>query len=243
MDFFDNISEFYDSMIDFKLTLNRRKELLKNLVKNNAKTAVDLGCGSGLDSISLAMLGLNVTGFDLSKKMINIAQKNSQKLGLKISFLNSGIEYINETFNNKFDLAVSLGNTLPNLNKPQLKKALVKIYNILAPKGNLLIQMVNFEQIISNGERILNITKKDNFNFVRFYDFFPTYFNFNILIYNQDNLKKKNLYTTKLYPHRKSDIVHLLMHYKFKNIKCFGSLRLEKYHKYYSKDLIIIANK
>ncbi|MBM2820331.1 MAG: hypothetical protein HW405_91 [Candidatus Berkelbacteria bacterium] len=40
---------------------------------------LDIGCGSGLKSISLIEIGLDITGIDISSKMIGIAKKNVPK--------------------------------------------------------------------------------------------------------------------------------------------------------------------
>jgi len=109
--FYDDISCFYDEMISFENTLKSRHIAIKNLITPAMKYAADLGCGSGLDSISLALAGLDVTAFDISAGMIEIAKRNSLSRGLKINYVMSSIDKISIEYHNKFDIAVSLGNT------------------------------------------------------------------------------------------------------------------------------------
>lgn len=61
------------------------------------KTVLDLGCGTGRLGIGAAFLGANyVTGIDIDKSTIKIAQENSQKVGLakKIQWITGSIDAV-----------------------------------------------------------------------------------------------------------------------------------------------------
>ena len=60
-------------MIGFDKSLNIKRSLLSDLLSINGNPILDFGCGTGIDSIALAQLGFNVTGYDISKEMINTA--------------------------------------------------------------------------------------------------------------------------------------------------------------------------
>jgi len=82
--FYNSASAYYDKMIDFDSALQKRKILLSNFIDDNIKSVADVGCGTGVDSISLSQLGLNVTAFDPSSEMINTARTNSEKIIVKL---------------------------------------------------------------------------------------------------------------------------------------------------------------
>ncbi|MBK7631515.1 MAG: class I SAM-dependent methyltransferase [Ignavibacteriales bacterium] len=109
--FYNSASVYYDKMIDFDSALQKRKILLSNFIDKKIKSVADVGCGTGVDSIALALLGLNVTAYDPSSEMINIAKANSEKHNCKIDFHIFCANKIPKTFYNKFDIVVSLGNT------------------------------------------------------------------------------------------------------------------------------------
>ena len=67
---------------------------------------LDIGCGGGLISEPMARLGAKVTGIDASEKNINIAQLHAKKNGLKINYINSSPEKLNDT--EKFDIILNL---------------------------------------------------------------------------------------------------------------------------------------
>ncbi len=189
--FYNTASGYYDKMIDFESALNKRKNLLSGFVNNKIFSGADVGCGTGVDSISLAELGLSVTAFDQSVDMINKAKENCKKTNTKIEFFNYSTSDIPGTFYNKFDIIVSLGNTIANINPKQLKKSFGKFYKMLKAEGKLLIQLLNYEKILNEKERIVNITKNNNEYFIRFYDFGNNDLTFNILKFNADKTSEK----------------------------------------------------
>ena len=67
---------------------------------------LDIGCGGGLISEPMARLGANVTGIDASEKNINIASMHSKKNNLKINYLNTSPENLNN--NQEYDVILNL---------------------------------------------------------------------------------------------------------------------------------------
>ena len=67
---------------------------------------MDIGCGGGLISAPMCRLGAEVTAIDASLKNIKIAETHSKKNNLKITYLNSSPEELNE--NEKFDVILNL---------------------------------------------------------------------------------------------------------------------------------------
>ena len=67
---------------------------------------LDIGCGGGLISEPMARLGAKVTGIDASEKNINVAKLHSEKNGLKIDYLNTSPENLDEF--EKFDIVLNL---------------------------------------------------------------------------------------------------------------------------------------
>jgi glycine/sarcosine N-methyltransferase len=241
--FFDNISSFYDDMIGFDAALEQRTAALKNFIVDKMEYAADIGCGTGLDSISLFKSGLKVRAFDVSAGMIEKAEQNAEKHGAKIKFYNSDFEGIPEIFNSSFDLVVSLGNTIANVTSDNIEKAAARIYDILKPGGRVVIQILNYERIKKNNERIVNITKNDTSTFVRFYDFPDKNINFNILRFTTDNPKERNMDTITLYPYSEGELRTYLEKNKFRDIEVYGSLSQKEYISGESSDLVVSAYK
>lgn len=241
--FYNSASIYYDKMIDFNSALEKRKILLSNFIDDNIKTVADAGCGTGVDSISLSQLGLDVTSFDPSLEMINIAKENCKRANAKIDFNNFSALKIPKTFYNKFDLVVSLGNTIANIDPRQLEKSFSKFYKMLKSDGKVLIQILNYRKILKDKERIVNITKKDSEYFIRFYDFGKKDLTFNILRFSADKSLEKELISTKIFPYNSKEIKQLLNKNGFKKIEMFGGLDKKSFDSKTSNDLVLFATK
>ena len=91
------ILNFISSHYKFK---KNRKPLLKSL------NILDIGCGGGLISEPMSRLGANVTGIDASEKNIKIASLHAKRNNLKINYINSSPEQLNE--NKVYDVILNL---------------------------------------------------------------------------------------------------------------------------------------
>ena len=67
---------------------------------------LDIGCGGGLLSEPMSILGANVTGIDPSEKNIKIAKLHSRKNGLNINYICSSPEKIN--IKKKYDVILNM---------------------------------------------------------------------------------------------------------------------------------------
>ncbi len=99
------------------------EEAIKISKENNKKEILELCTGSGIIAISLAkyLEDIKITATDISKKAIDIARKNANKLlqKNKIEFIKSDMF---ENINKKFDIIVS--------NPPYIKTEVIKEYSL-----------------------------------------------------------------------------------------------------------------
>jgi SAM-dependent methyltransferase len=119
-DVFLKYSEYYDLLYSDK---NYQKEVnyIHDIIQKefpNAKTILDLGCGTGVHANLLAEKGYHVTGVDLSDKMISIANNslnNKYKINRdKLKFEVGDIRKIQLDI--KFDVVISLFHVFSYLN-------------------------------------------------------------------------------------------------------------------------------
>lgn len=242
--FYNSVSQFYDEMIGFEDSLQNRINIFGTLFSGrNIETAADVGCGSGLDTIALASLGCNVTGFDTSAEMIGLAEKNAKKKKVTAVFKNSGVDKIRKSEFNKYDLIISLGNALANINPALLAASLNNMAKMLKDGGLIVVQILNYDKILKEKPVVIGSKTVEENTIVRFYDYLPGSLSFYILKLNNKNPQQSSLYKTEIYPYKKAEIAKLFKEAKFQNLKFYGSLKLEKYEAGKSKDLIIAAVK
>ncbi len=236
--FYNSISDFYDEMVSFDNSVNSKKKLFPNFIRENYKTALDLGCGSGADSIALSSLGLKVSAFDNSSKMLDAARRNSEKYNCKIKFYEYDLTKPKK-IKLKTDFVISIGNTLANIPLININRIFKHVYKMINAGGSFLFQILNYDRILHRKERLICSTENEKMIYVRFYDFENNILGFNVLSISKANVKDVNLFTTKIYPHSKEDLTNSLKSAGFSRIQIYGSLQKEKFIKRSSKDLVI----
>lgn len=97
------------------------------------KRLLHLQCHFGLDTLSLARLGANVTGLDFSPKAINAARKLTNEAGLDARFICARIDEAHEQSGGGYDIVFSSWGVLMWL--PDLSVWAQNIAACLAPGG------------------------------------------------------------------------------------------------------------
>jgi ubiquinone/menaquinone biosynthesis C-methylase UbiE len=240
--FYDVASGFYDQMIDFKKNLETRKAAFVKLFPEKG-FAADLGCGTGVDSIALAMNGHSVLGVDPSPNMLESAKLNSKVYSQEISFLESTILSVPQTYNSKFNYVISLGNTFANVEGTTIYSTVQSIYDMLAAGGKCIIHILNYTLISEQKKRIVSIKLDESNYYVRFYDFVNGQINFNILRFAKDNSSDFSLITTQVYGYKKDLLAKIFDSIGFREVSFGSNLDGAAFDISTSKDLFISAVK
>jgi ubiquinone/menaquinone biosynthesis C-methylase UbiE len=83
-------------------------ELLDFISSQPAGRAIDLGCGSGTNVVTLAQHGWEVTGVDFAPRAIHIARRKAQRAGVSASLITGDVTNLPPGAAG-FDLALDLG--------------------------------------------------------------------------------------------------------------------------------------
>jgi 2-polyprenyl-3-methyl-5-hydroxy-6-metoxy-1,4-benzoquinol methylase len=137
-------SDFYDvtGFLKGKNSVpNIDLELLGDI---KGKSLLHLQCHFGQDTLSLARLGANCTGIDLSDKAIEKAQELNNELGLKAKFICCDVYETPKHLDEKFDVVYTSYGTIGWL--PDLDKWAKVISHFLKPKGKLVF--VEFHPVV-----------------------------------------------------------------------------------------------
>ncbi|WP_432358498.1 class I SAM-dependent DNA methyltransferase [Sporosarcina sp. UB5] len=104
------------------------------------KKIIDVGCGTGLLSVKLSKSGAIVTGIDLSKDMLNIAEKRANDLSLEIGFHELPMQEIEGE--EQFDAAVIAIDSLNYLpDKENVLTTFKGLYSVLNSGGVLIFDV------------------------------------------------------------------------------------------------------
>ena len=105
---FQTLHKFSDIRIEFILRyIKKYYELGKTNPLNNIN-CLDVGCGGGILSERLKRLGGKVTGIDVTKNSIKVANEHAKKSNLKIKYLNLDMSSFLKKFpKKKFNLIIA----------------------------------------------------------------------------------------------------------------------------------------
>lgn len=137
-------SEFYDleAWKAGKTSLNEIElELLGDV---SGKSILHLQCHFGQDTLSLARMGAEVVGVDLSDEAIAAARKLNVELGLNAEFMESDVLELIGKLDKKFDMVFTSYGTIGWL--PDLNKWAETIAHHLKPGGKLVF--VEFHPVV-----------------------------------------------------------------------------------------------
>jgi len=110
-------------------------ELFEFIQTHPAGRAIDIGCGTGTNVITLAKTGWQATGFDFAQRAIQIAKRKAKKANVQVSlFVDDATRMKNVT--GQFDLALDLGCFHSLENKADY---LTQLDKIITPSGYWLM--------------------------------------------------------------------------------------------------------
>ena len=102
-------------------------------------SALDLGCGTGEESIFLAKKGFKVTGIDISKTAIKYAKDNTKKAKVKVDFMVADATDLSFLKDRKFDFVLDWDN-LHGIPKTKRKKYISEIVKHTRKESKLLLR-------------------------------------------------------------------------------------------------------
>lgn len=245
-EFYDKISRDYDEMTGFSKRFMKERPYFHVLVETHKiKTAVDAGCGTGFHSLLLAQLGVGVTAVDISLEMLERVQRHAKNMGLHVQTVQSTFELLSQTVSRSCDALFCLGNSLAHLiSDEEILGALKSFYSVLNPRGLLFLQILNYDRIRAQRQRIQNVKEVGNKIFIRFYDYGEGGVWFNILsLTREKGGMSHSLQTIRLRPLTKSDMEQLLPKAGFTDVQFYGGVSLEDYSPGASQDLVILARR
>ena len=137
-------SEFYD-LAGFLNGKSSLQEIELGLLGNlKGKKVLHLQCHFGMDTLSLARMGAETTGVDLSDKAITKAKELTEETGLHANFICCDLYELPNFLNEQFDIVFTTYGTIGWL--PDLSKWSSLIKQYLKPGGELIF--VEFHPVI-----------------------------------------------------------------------------------------------
>ena len=121
----------------------RRERIVESeafYLSESAGRVLELGCGSGRLTITIAKIGLNIIGIDLSASMIAAARRKAESSEVSIDFRHADMCDFNLT--ERFDTILIPGNSLLHLHtNAELQRCLASVRRHLRPGGKFVFDI------------------------------------------------------------------------------------------------------
>jgi 2-polyprenyl-3-methyl-5-hydroxy-6-metoxy-1,4-benzoquinol methylase len=148
---YDKDSQHYDQFNEERSQVINTT-IQKVLKKHNAKTVLDLTCGTGSQVFWLIKDGYNVVGSDINAKMLEIAKTKALQQNLDIQFIQGDMRDVQV---DQFDTVITIFNAIGHLTKDDFSKTIQNVSKNLKPNGLYIFDIFNLDYLLHEN----NITK------------------------------------------------------------------------------------
>ncbi len=119
---------------------------------HGARSVLDAATGTGFHSIRLKQAGFDVTSVDGCERMIERAEINARRLGLRLRTVQADWRFLGLHVEGEFDALICLGNSFTHLfDDAGRRRALAEYYARLRPGGLLILDHRNYDALLDHG--------------------------------------------------------------------------------------------
>jgi 2-polyprenyl-6-hydroxyphenyl methylase / 3-demethylubiquinone-9 3-methyltransferase len=147
-----------------------RLNYIDKAVSLKGKTVLDVGCGGGILSESMAIIGAKVTGIDLGEKALKVAQLHSFESGVSVDYQLIAVEKLAELQPASFDVVTCL-EMLEHV--PDPASVVAACAKLVKPGGNVFFSTINrnpkaYLFAVIGAEYILNMLPRGTHDYAKF---------------------------------------------------------------------------
>ena len=147
-----------------------RLEWIDQLASVKGKTVLDIGCGGGILSESMAQYGATVTGIDLSDKAIGVARLHLLESGNKVDYRKISAEELATQSPGLFDIVTCM-EMLEHV--PEPASTIAACATLVKPGGHVFFSTINrnakaYVLAVIGAEYVLNLLPKGTHDYTKF---------------------------------------------------------------------------
>ncbi len=167
-------SRWWDKESEFK-PLHDINPLRLNYIEKysgglTGKTILDVGCGGGILSESMAQQGANVTGIDMSETSLSVAKLHLHESNLQVNYQHTTVEQLAAEYPNHFDVITCM-EMLEHVPAPA--SVVAACYHLVKPGGHVFFSTINrnpksYLFAIIGAEYLLKLLPKGTHDYAKF---------------------------------------------------------------------------
>ena len=147
-----------------------RLEWIDGLARLSGKRVLDVGCGGGILSESMAGLGAHVTGIDLGDKALKVAKLHLLESGKQVTYRKIAVEALAKEQPHHYDVVTCM-EMLEHVPSPQ--SIVHACSNLVKPGGWVFFSTINrnpksYLYAIIGAEYVLNLLPKGTHDYAKF---------------------------------------------------------------------------
>ncbi len=147
-----------------------RLNYIDSLVSLKGKRVLDVGCGGGILSESMASLGAAVTGIDLGEKALNVAKLHSLESGVGVDYQLKSVEQLADEQPASFDVVTCM-EMLEHV--PDPAAVISACAKLVKPNGTVFFSTINrnpkaYLFAVIGAEYVLNMLPKGTHDYAKF---------------------------------------------------------------------------
>ena len=147
-----------------------RLNYIDKAVTLKGKTVLDVGCGGGILSESMAVRGAKVTGIDLGEKTLKVAQLHSLESGVAVDYQLISVEKLAEQQPASFDVVTCL-EMLEHV--PDPASVVAACAKLVKPGGKVFFSTINrnpkaYLFAVIGAEYVLNMLPRGTHDYAKF---------------------------------------------------------------------------
>jgi SAM-dependent methyltransferase len=219
-----SVEEHYDNLLaayyswscgGFDLKIEENRTFFRDHGIRPAETgvALDLGAGSGFQSIPLAEAGFKVIALDTNRQLL--AELKEKARALPIVTVRDTMLNFNAHSPAEIDVSVCMGDTLSHLQSlEEVEQLFENTYATLTRAGNLILTFRDLTHELSGLDRFIPVRSDPNRIFTCFLEYEAQHVNVNDIVYekieDQWQMKKSAFRKLRIAPQWVSDILKML---------------------------------
>jgi hypothetical protein len=183
------LGNFYSWMVgDFGEKQQEQQNFFRNnnIQPNFSGVAIDLGCGHGLQAVSLANIGFSVHAVDFNPQLLTELKKRieTRDIGYTEAHL---LEYL-YAIRLKPELIVCMGDTLTHLSGPDQVEELISLSSQkLERGGKLILSYRELSSELTNEKRFIPVKSDEHRIHMCFLEYLPGYVKVFDILYELEN--------------------------------------------------------